>query len=113
MFYLHKIESCFVFKEQPSYGSGLIFKLHKNVQSGEATVHLYYANVTNNFDIYQLPMNESERFNKLCHQSYCTLSNFERSLSNYLITDEELEKRCTGHKWAFYFIKIDAHFVIQ
>ena len=63
---------------------------------GEANVHVFYANVTNNFDIYPLELNKSGRFSKVCKNAYCSLSDFEESLKDHLMVPDELEKRCTS-----------------
>ena len=76
--------------EQPTYGSGVIFELRKSGE--EQQVHLYYANVTNNFDIYKLNLNESARFSALCKQSYCSVENFATSLATYL--EKNAEQAC-------------------
>lgn len=80
------------FIEQPSFGAGLIIELRKDLHTLEPTVHLYYSNVTNNFDIYELSLNESSTFKSLCHSKSCKLVDFSASLKAYL--PENIEKEC-------------------
>lgn len=77
--------------ESPTYGSGLIFELRKD-SSNVPTVHLYYSNATNNFDIYPLMLNTSKTFEKHCSLSYCSLTNFTASLEPFMFND--VEKEC-------------------
>ncbi len=80
------------FTEQPSFGSGLIIELRKDLSTFEPIVHLYYSNLTNNFDIYKLPLNESNTFKNHCNSTSCKLVDFASSLQVYLPAD--IEKEC-------------------
>lgn len=80
------------FTEQPSFGAGLVIELRKDLHTLDPTVHLYYANVTNNFDIYELSLNESSTFKSHCHNKSCKLVDFAASLQAYL--PENIEKEC-------------------
>lgn len=80
------------FTEQPSFGSGLVIELRKDLLTFEPTVHLYYANLTNSFDIYNLPLNKSKTFKNYCHSTSCKLVDFAASLQAYLPID--IEKEC-------------------
>ena len=64
-------------------------ELRRAPKTNEPTVHLYYANVTNNFDIYKLKLNESRRFNGLCKSAECSLANFEQSLQSIMEVNAE------------------------
>src|SRR5699024_4682428 len=79
----------FSFLAQPSYGSGLIFELRRYRQTNEPMIHLFYANVTNNFDIYKLNLNESARFDELCNKAECSINDFESSIQEFLEVDVE------------------------
>lgn len=79
-------------KESPNYGSGLIIELWKDDQH-IPQVSLFYANSTNNFDIYQLHFNESRTFSSQCSMSHCTFDSFKTSLKRFIPTD--LESECT------------------
>ena len=107
MFVIPKIAS-------PTFGSGLIIELHKpftdtntststttntsilssiyQSKSSSPQVYLYYVNATNDFDIYQLSLNESKIFAKQCSNKYCSLENFVESLKQLL--PDDIEKEC-------------------
>lgn len=57
-------------------------------------VHLFYANVTNNNEIYPLKLNEMKRFSEHCTDSSgaCSLENFANSLKG--IIDVNPEEDC-------------------
>ena len=57
-------------------------------QQQPPTVHLYYANVTNNFHIFPLPLNQSETFKHQCHYVECSLDKFLLSLQPYIPVDD-------------------------
>lgn len=82
------------FSEQPSYGSGLLLELRRNFHTQEPMVHLFYANVTNNNEIYRLKLNEISRFKERCTDSRgaCSLESFAASLAN--ITNVDPEEDC-------------------
>ena len=82
--------------EPPSFGSGLVFELRKDSHH-IPQVHLYYANVTNHFDIYPLNLNESTTFNKRCHAAHCALKDFEASLHEFIPNDLKQECEYKSH----------------
>jgi len=73
--------------DQPSYGSGFVMDLR--LVANEPRVYLPYSNVTNNYHIYPLGLDNSARFRNYCSKEYCTLDQFERALEKY--TEKSVE----------------------
>ncbi len=63
----------------------------------EPTVHLFYVNATNNFEVYPVPLRLSPRFYRLCpNYLHCTLTNFAVGLKDFVINggQEEAARLC-------------------
>lgn len=82
-----------LFRGRPDYGSGLIFELRHDVRTDSKNVHLFYSNVTDNFQIYPLPLNDSDRFRDLCPEVHCLLENFTTGLEVYFLNGD-VEEQC-------------------
>lgn len=97
-----------LFLGRPDFGATILLELrqptsgyssagnsvYNYVLPEEPTVHVFYVNTTNNFDIYPVPLHLSPRFYRLCpNYDHCTLTNFAIGLKDFVINEGEEELR--------------------
>lgn len=90
----HVFLTYFNFLEVPRFCSGLILELRTNPLSPSSSplVHLFYSNVTETHELYQLPLNNSPIFSAQCIDKTCSLDNFSASFQDLL--PENIEEEC-------------------